>query len=69
MLCFFYHIAFQTGKISMELAEKQKQVKELEDQLTVQRREMSSMSQQLNDLVSVDYQILKCLFLKLLAEC
>ncbi|XP_059141289.1 CAP-Gly domain-containing linker protein 1-like isoform X2 [Physella acuta] len=40
----------KTSQVSIELAEKSNKVKELEEQLALQRREMSSMSQQLNDV-------------------
>ncbi|KAH9525482.1 CAP-GLY domain-containing linker protein 1 [Bulinus truncatus] len=40
----------KTSQVSIELAEKNNRVKELEEQLAMQRRELSSMSQQVNDV-------------------
>uniref|UniRef100_A0A0B7BBC7 CAP-Gly domain-containing protein n=2 Tax=Arion vulgaris TaxID=1028688 RepID=A0A0B7BBC7_9EUPU len=40
----------KSGQINIALSEKQNRVKEVEDQLALQRREMSSMSQQLTDM-------------------
>ncbi|KAK0058804.1 CAP-Gly domain-containing linker protein 1 [Biomphalaria pfeifferi] len=48
----------KTSQVSIELAEKNNRVKELEDQLALQRRELTSMSQQVNEVHNF-YQLQK----------